>query len=211
MQDKVKLEIIGISYSQSQSGAYTLILGEKDGKKRLPIVIGGFEAQAIAIEMEKMKPKRPLTHDLIKSIGKAFAIDLKEVIIHEFKEGVFFSNLLFERKEGKEGKEELIDARTSDAVALAVRYNCPIYAKRKLIDELGIEMEIRKVGEAEKQKQASDTEEIDESIAKLEKEDLADFSVEELQAMMNIAIENEEFEKASILRDEINKRKKNID
>jgi bifunctional DNase/RNase len=208
MQDKVKLEIIGISYSQSQSGAYTLILGEKDGKKRLPIVIGGFEAQAIAIEMEKMKPKRPLTHDLIKSIGKVFAIDLKEVIIHEFKEGVFFSNLLFKRKEGK---EELIDARTSDAVALAVRYNCPIYAKRKLIDELGIEMEIRRVGEEEKQKQASDTEEIDESIAKLEKEDLADFSVEELQAMMNIAIENEEFEKASILRDEINKRKKNID
>lgn len=203
MQDKVKLEIIGISYSQSQSGAYTLILGEKDGKKRLPIVIGGFEAQAIAIEMEKMKPKRPLTHDLIKSIGKVFAIDLKEVIIHEFKEGVFFSNLLFKRKEGK---EELIDARTSDAVALAVRYNCPIYAKRKLIDELGIEMEIRRVGEEEKQKQASDTEEIDESIAKLEKEDLADFSVEELQAMMNIAIENEEFEKASILRDEINKR-----
>jgi bifunctional DNase/RNase len=187
MQDKVRLEIIGISYSQSQSGAYTLILGEKDGKKRLPIVIGGFEAQAIAIEMENMKPKRPLTHDLIKSIGKAFALDLKEVVIHEFKEGVFFSNLLFKRKEEKEQK---IDARTSDAVALAVRYNCPIYAKRKLMDELGIEMEIRRVGDEEKQKEASDTEEIDESIATLEKE---------------------EFEKASILRDEINKRKKNID
>ncbi len=202
---KIKLEILGISYSQSQSGAYTLILGEKDSVKRLPIVIGGFEAQAIAIELEKMKPKRPLTHDLVKSVTQSFDIELLEIIIHDFKEGVFFSNLIFKNKEKK---EKTIDARASDAVALAVRYNCPIYAEQKVIEAAGVELEIRKMGEesTEEDVEANLDSEIEDKIKEVGKNDLKDYTLDELNTMMNLAIKEEDFEKASIIRDEINSR-----
>jgi len=203
MAKKVKLEILGISYSQSQSGAYTLILGEKKSPKRLPIVIGGFEAQAIAIELEKMKPKRPLTHDLLKTVTQSFEIELIEVVIHEFKEGVFYSNLIFQ---DKEKKEKIIDARASDAVALAVRYHCPIFAEKKVIDDAGVELEIRKMGE-EKPKEESEIEsEIEDKIKEINENDLKDYTLDELNTMMNLAIKEEDFEKASIIRDEINSR-----
>ena len=121
--NKIGLEIIGLSYSQTQSGAYALVLGEKAGIRRLPIIIGGFEAQAIAIELENMTPSRPLTHDLCKTFAYTFEIKIKEVIIYNLVEGIFFAKLICNQN----GKEVEIDARTSDAIALAVRFNCPVY------------------------------------------------------------------------------------
>jgi bifunctional DNase/RNase len=132
--EKKGLEIIGLSYSQTQTGAYALILKEVDGKRRLPIIIGGFEAQAIAIEMEKMTPSRPLTHDLFKSLSEAYDISLKEIIIYNLMEGVFFAQLLC--VDGN-GVEREIDARTSDAVALAVRFSCPIYTYEFILSSAG--------------------------------------------------------------------------
>src|SRR5687767_10514062 len=120
---KIKLDIVGLSYSQTQSGAYALVLGESKGKRRLPIIIGGFEAQAIAIQLEKMTPSRPLTHDLFKSFADSFAITIKEVVIYNLVEGIFFAKLYCTDGE----KEVEIDTRTSDAIALAVRFDCPIY------------------------------------------------------------------------------------
>lgn len=132
--EKIKLEILGISYSQSQSGAYALILGENGEKRRLPIIIGSFEAQAIAIELEKMKPSRPLTHDLLKNFAQTFNIIIKEVIIYKFAEGIFYSKLIcFDGI-----KEVEIDSRTSDAVALAVRFKCPIYTYESILGAAGI-------------------------------------------------------------------------
>ncbi len=125
--DKIRLEIIGMSYSQSQSGAYALILGEQGGVRRLPIIIGGFEAQAIAVELEKMKPSRPLTHDLFKNFAEHYNVFIKEVIIDKFREGVFFAKLICLQGD----IESEIDARTSDAVALAIRFRCPIYTYRE--------------------------------------------------------------------------------
>ena len=132
--EKVELEIGGISYSYSQSGAYTLILSESGGKRKLPIIIGQFEAQSIAVEMEKMKPARPLTHDLFRSLSLSFNIKLNEVIINKFEEGVFHSILIFE----KENQIHTIDSRTSDAVALAIRFNCPIYTSEEILNEVGV-------------------------------------------------------------------------
>ena len=120
--NKIGLEIIGLSYSQTQSGAYALVLGEKDGKRRIPIIIGGFEAQAIAIELENMTPSRPLTHDLFKTFASTFEIKIKEIIIYNLVEGIFFAKLVCEQN----GKIVEIDARTSDSIALAVRFNCPV-------------------------------------------------------------------------------------
>ncbi|MDZ7741268.1 MAG: bifunctional nuclease family protein [Bacteroidota bacterium] len=135
--DKIKLEIIGMSYSQSQSGAYALIMGEKQGKRRLPIIIGGFEAQSIAIELEKMKPSRPLTHDLFKNFADHYKVGIKEVVINKFQEGVFFAKLVCEQN----GTVSEIDSRTSDAVALAIRFNCPIYTYEKIMSEAGVVMD----------------------------------------------------------------------
>src|SRR4051812_31627080 len=134
---KVKLDIIGLLYSQTQSGAYALVLGEAKGKRRLPIIIGGFEAQAIAIELEKMTPSRPLTHDLFKSFADAFNITVKEVIIYNLVEGIFFAKLLCDNGE----KETEIDTRTSDAIALAVRFQCPIYTYEFTLSSAGIILE----------------------------------------------------------------------
>ncbi|MCK9205351.1 MAG: bifunctional nuclease family protein [Bacteroidales bacterium] len=193
--EKIRLEIIGMSYSQSQSGAYALILGERDGKRRLPIIIGGFEAQAIAIELEKIKTPRPLTHDLFKSFSEAFQISLTEVIINKFSEGVFYALLLC--TDGKTERE--IDSRTSDAIALALRFSCPIYTYENIMAAAGIVME-------EETEVAKQMEQVEET-ANGTKDLYADMPVNELQEMLRNAVANEEYEKASQIRDEINRRK----
>ena len=132
---KIKLEISNLSYSQTQSGAYALVLGESGGKRRLPIIIGGFEAQAIAIELEKMAPSRPLTHDLFKSFAEAFSVNIKEVLIYNLVEGIFYAKLICQQ-DGANDVE--VDARTSDAIALAVRFNCPIYTYEFILSSAGI-------------------------------------------------------------------------
>ena len=190
--EKIRLKIIGMSYSQSQSGAYALIMGEVNGKRRLPIIIGGFEAQAIAIELEKMKPSRPLTHDLFKSFAKAFNVNLKEVIINKFQEGVFHATLICDY----EGGELEIDSRTSDAVALALRFHCPIYTYETIMASAGIEMD-----QVQMDEDASGSEIVEEDNS------FGQYSMDELNDLLQKAIDSEEYEKASLIRDEIKKRK----
>jgi len=193
--DKIQLEIIGMSYSQSQSGAYALILGETHGKRRLPIIIGGFEAQAIAVELEKMKPSRPLTHDLFKNFADHYSIIIKEVIIDKFLEGVFFAKLVCISPEG----ESEIDARTSDAVALAIRFSSPIYTHEDILAQAGIIME---------EKTSEVNEDISDSFDETSSNEYADLTLGELEDSLQKAIENEEYEKASKINDEIKSRKK---
>lgn len=195
--DKVKLEIVGMSYSRSQSGAYALILGIPGQKKRLPIIIGSSEAQAIAIELENMKPSRPLTHDLFFNFASYFNIVISEVIISKFEEGIFYSKLVCIHN----GKKSEIDSRTSDAIALSLRFKCPIYSYHNIIDEAGIMLEDEPIGDDP------------EATAKLvqeesEAEGYSDYQLEELEQMLKSAIENENYEDASKIRDEIKRRKK---
>ena len=199
---KIKLEIVGMSYSQSQSGAYALILGVAGENRRLPIIIGGFEAQAIAIELEKMKPTRPLTHDLFMNFAQHFDIHINEVIINKFEEGIFFSQLLCEQG----GETTTIDSRTSDAVALAIRFDCPIYAYESIINEAGIVMDDDTIKDIESEDKSEDID-----IPVEEKEKFEDYLLEELEEKLKAAVANEHYEEASRLRDEINKRKKNIE
>jgi len=190
---KIKLEILGISYSQSQSGAYALILGEEGEKRRLPIIIGSFEAQAIAIELEKMKPSRPLTHDLLKNFAQTFNIIIKEVIIYKFAEGIFYSKLIC-----FDGIREVeIDSRTSDAVALAVRFKCPIFTYENILSAAGIVLQ-------DEEKAATDDISATETASP---SDYESFTVKELEDLLMAAIDEEAYEKASKIRDEINKRK----
>jgi uncharacterized protein len=190
---KIKLEILGISYSQSQSGAYALILGEEGEKRRLPIIIGSFEAQAIAIELEKMKPSRPLTHDLLKNFAQTFNIIIKEVIIYKFAEGIFYSKLIC-----FDGIREVeIDSRTSDAVALAVRFKCPIFTYENILSAAGIVLQ-------DEEKAAADDLSTPETPSP---SDYDSFTVKELEDLLMAAIDEEAYEKASKIRDEINKRK----
>jgi uncharacterized protein len=192
--EKIRLEIIGMSYSQSQSGAYALILGEKEGKRRLPIIIGGFEAQSIAIELEKIKTPRPLTHDLFKTFAESFNIGLSEVVINKFSEGIFYAILIC-----SDGTREVeIDSRTSDAIALALRFNCPVYTYESIMVAAGILME-----------EDQETSKPDEPSGELSSEETSftEYSVEELEQMLQSAVENEEYEKASGIRDELKKRK----
>jgi bifunctional DNase/RNase len=191
--EKVKLEIVGLSYSQTQSGAYALVLAETGGKRSLPIIIGGFEAQAIAIELEKMTPTRPLTHDLFKSFAQSFQIDVIEVVIYNLVEGVFYAKLIC----SKDGKFSEIDARTSDAIALGVRFKCPIYTYENILASAGILLDEN----AELQQDAPSA----EASAPAEKP-VATYNVQELEQQLQEAIENEDYELASRLRDEINKR-----
>jgi uncharacterized protein len=193
--EKVKLEIVGLSYSQTQSGAYALVLSEVGGKRRLPIIIGGFEAQAIAIELEKMTPTRPLTHDLFKSFATSFAIEVKEVIIYNLVEGIFYSKLVCE----KDGQITEIDARTSDAIAIGVRFNCPVFTFETILSSAGILLDESNL---DSELNFSDD---DEDEAE-EKETIKTVSIEELETQLNTALENEDYELASRLRDEINKR-----
>lgn len=194
--DKIRLEIIGMSYSQSQSGAYALILGEHEGARRLPIIIGGFEAQAIAVELEKMTPSRPLTHDLFKNFAENYNIFIKEVVIDKFLEGVFFAKLICMQNDDVNE----IDARTSDAVALAIRFRCPIYTYENIMSEAGIVME-------DKADEIMDEEE-NSVLEESSSDEYSSYELDELKKMLDKAIEQEEYEKASRIRDEITKKKK---
>jgi hypothetical protein len=196
--EKIQLKIIGMSYSQAQTGAYALILGEVNGDRRIPIVIGGFEAQAIAIELENMKPARPLTHDLFKNFATSFQIKLNEVIINKFQEGIFYSLLVCSDKGGNVIK---IDSRTSDAVALGLRFGCPIYTYPEIINKAGVSME-----EVEREETPPETDESEEISAMPEADDLRAYSISELKKMISEAIEKEDYEKASVIQKEINKR-----
>ncbi len=190
--------VAGMSYSQSQSGAYALFLGVVGEDKRLPIIIGGFEAQAIAIFLEKMKPQRPLTHDLFKNFADSFEIHLLEVVINKFEEGIFFSKLVCE----KDGEIKEIDSRTSDAVALALRFGCPIYADESIVEEAGIVIEEPDQEEEEENLQTTESEPHPSSANPYE-----DYLLEELEELLQKAIEEENYEEASRIRDEIKRRK----
>ena len=200
---KIRLEIVGLSYSQTQTGAYTLVLGESDGKRRLPIIIGGFEAQAIAIELEKMTPTRPLTHDLFKSLAQSFDIDITEVIIYNLVEGIFYAKVICSNGIN----EHEIDARTSDAIALAVRFNCPITTYDSILSSSGIMLEDNS-GELSDLEKKDEIEEHVNSLLSESEMGYSSKSTEELKTMLQAALENEQYEAASKIRDEINSRKK---
>jgi len=192
----IRLTINRISYSQTHNGAYALLLNEKDGERKLPIVIGGFEAQSIAVALEKeIRPPRPLTHDLFKNFSDCFEIRIKQVIIHKIIDGVFFSSLICERDK----IEEIIDSRTSDAIALAIRFNSPIFTYENVLDKAGI---ILKPSEKKKNIDSSST---DENLTK--KIDYSKLSIIQLEKAISSAVKNEDYELAAHLRDEINKRK----
>ncbi|MFO7673987.1 MAG: bifunctional nuclease family protein [Lutibacter sp.] len=195
----VRLNIKGISYSQTQSGAYALVLSEVDGSRTLPIVIGAFEAQSIAIALEKeIKPPRPLTHDLFKSFADRFHIVIKQVIIHKLVDGVFYSSLICERDK----IEEIIDTRTSDAIALATRFNAPIYTYENILDKAGIYLKAKDELSDEKE-----TLSIEKLIEEPEKSSsYSKDSLEELNEKLNKAVQNEDYELAAKIRDEITKR-----
>lgn len=201
---KIKLEIVGLSYSQTQSGAYALVLGETKGKRRLPIIIGGFEAQAIAIELEKMTPSRPLTHDLFRSFAETFNVEVKEVLIYDLIEGIFFAKLICENG-SIEGE---IDARTSDAIALAVRFNCPVYTYEFILSQAGIVLDEEQEGAKTGTEEDLSSEEEEELLAEVTSaSDFQRKTDKELEEMLNKALEEENYEKASRIRDELNKRK----
>lgn len=202
----VRLNIKGISYSQTQNGAYALILNEIDGDRKLPIVIGAFEAQSIAIALEKeIKPPRPLTHDLFKNFSDRFDIVIKQVIIHKLVDGVFYSSLICERDK----IEEIIDARTSDAIALALRFDAPIFTYKNILDKAGIYLKVESKKQKEDQNQNSIL--MDELLdGSLEtstlKENYSSKTLEELHNLLDEAVSNEDYEKAAHIRDEISKR-----
>jgi uncharacterized protein len=190
---KIELKILGLSYSHAQQDSYALILGEVSGKRRLPIVIGSFEAQAIALEIEKMKPARPLTHDLFRNFANTFGIAVEEVIINKFAEGIFYARLVC--NDGNRVTE--IDSRTSDAVAIALRFDCPIYTYEPIMAQAGIVYQEETADDAIEK--PAEEEEIENEFT------LA--TLEELQDMLKQAVTNEDYERASLIRDEIKKRK----
>ena len=203
----VKLTIKGISYSQTQNGAYALILNEVDGERKLPIVIGAFEAQSIAIALEKeIKPPRPLTHDLFKSFADRFDILVKQVIIHKLVDGVFYSSIICERDK----IEEIIDARTSDAIALALRFNAPIFTYKNILDKAGIYLN----NPTELENQNPDDEGVLstpetfglDSEGNASTDIYKSMSLSELHEVLEKAVQNEDYEKAAKIRDEISKR-----
>lgn len=198
MADKIKLKIIGLSFSQTQSGAYALILGEEKGKRRLPIIIGNFEAQAIAIELEKMKSSRPLTHDVFKTFADTFKINVLEVIIYNLVEGIFFAKLICQQEGGTEKVE--IDSRTSDSIALAVRFNCPVYTYEFILANAGIVLD-------DDPNFSSDLEEELEIKEIDEDDEISIIPRDELEKKLDDAITDEDYEEASKIRDELNRRK----
>lgn len=199
----IPLTIKGISYSQTQSGAYALVLSEIEGTRTLPIIIGAFEAQSIAIALEtEIRPPRPLTHDLFKTFSDTFDIIVKEVIIHKLVDGVFFSSLICER----EGVEEVIDTRTSDAIAIAVRFNAPICTYENILDKAGIYLKVEEEMAIQGKEESTELP-IDFEIASPKKRnDFSDLSLKELHNQLNTAVTNENYELAAKIRDEISKR-----
>ncbi|MBK7818187.1 MAG: bifunctional nuclease family protein [Sphingobacteriaceae bacterium] len=203
---KVQLEIVGLSYSQTQSGAYALVLGESAGSRRLPIIIGGFEAQAIAIELEKMSPSRPLTHDLFRSFAEVFDINVTEVLIYNLVEGIFYAKLLC--NDGSRDVE--IDARTSDAIALAIRFKCPIYTYEFILKSAGLCWMTKALLHPEQEAEAkAETKPKSKEVATSgEKGEYKSKSTEELKGLLQNALDEEKYELASKIRDELNNRKK---
>lgn len=193
---KIKLNILGLSVSQSQSGAYALVLAEENGDRRIPIIIGPIEAQSIAIQLEGLKPPRPLTHDLFKHMASSFGILILEVIIYKLEEGIFYSELVCMR----EDKQITIDSRTSDAVALALRFDCPIYTTEEILERAGIVIEFENEHSQEEWNQP-----ISDEPAR-GKHEYEKYTSSELNQMLNNAIQAEDYEKASAIRDEINRR-----
>lgn len=196
---KIELEIVALSHSITQTHSYAVVMGEVNGLRRLPIVIGGFEAQAIAVALEKMQPSRPLTHDLMKNFMTAFNLDLHEIIICDLQEGIFYSKLVCSSE--KDTVE--IDSRTSDALALAVRFGCPIYTYENILDSAGILME-ETTGKKKKSKELKEVS-VEESTGN---EDLKTMTLAELNTLLNEVLENEDYIRAIAIRDEINNRKK---
>jgi bifunctional DNase/RNase len=193
---KVRLEIVGLSYSQTQSGAYALVLGESAGSRRLPIIIGGFEAQAIAIELEKMKPTRPLTHDLFKSFAETFNVNVIEILIYNLVEGIFYAKLIC-----TDGTKDIeIDARTSDAIAIAVRFNCPIFTYEFILESSGIVLDDAAMPNLNQTSDLQEDKNDSDNVFNTK-------SSEELKKMLQSALDNEQYEMASKIRDEINTRK----
>ena len=193
---KIRLNILGLSVSQTQSGAYALVLAEEHGERRIPIIIGPVEAQAIAIHLEGLKPPRPLTHNLIRNIALAFDITLLEVTIHKLEEGIFFSELHCEMN----GREVRIDSRTSDAIALAIRFRCPIYTTEEILRKAGIVLEMSE--EQNPQSGEKETEPVPQGKTLYSK-----YSLSELKSALEEAVREEDYEKASLIRDEIKRRK----
>lgn len=193
--DKVELRFLRITYSHTHAGAYALILSEVLGDRRLPIIIGGVEAQAIAIQVENIKPARPLTHDLFKNVADTLGFNLKEVIISDLVEGIFHAKLVVEQ----DAREVEIDARSSDAIALALRFDCPIYTYEPILSAAGLKVE---EGEEEKEKEGEGGQE----RKGREKKTVTSASIDELRGMLEEALENEDYERASKLRDEIKRR-----
>lgn len=197
----VRLNIKGISYSQTQSGAYALVLNEVDGSRTLPIVIGAFEAQSIAIALEKeIKPPRPLTHDLFKSFADRFQIAIKQVIIHKLVDGVFYSSLICER----DNIEEIIDTRTSDAIALATRFDAPIFTYENILDKAGIYLKMK--DEFLPEKESIEIEELIKDPTPIKESSYSNDSLKQLHEKLNKAVLDEDYEIAAKIRDEINKR-----
>lgn len=193
---KIELEIVALSHSITQTHSYAVVLGEVNGLRRLPIVIGGFEAQAIAVALERMQPSRPLTHDLMKNFMLAFNVDLHEIVINDLQEGIFYSKLLC----SSDNDTVEIDSRTSDALALAVRFGCPIYTYEHILESAGILMED---DEEKKEK-----EEVTVTTGGEGREDLKSLSIEELQTLLNEVLEQEDYIRAISIRDELSNRKK---
>jgi bifunctional DNase/RNase len=191
---KIELEIVALSHSITQTHSYAVVLGEVNGLRRLPIVIGGFEAQAIAVALERMQPSRPLTHDLMKNFMNAFNVELMEIVINDLQEGIFYSKLVCVN----EHDTVEIDSRTSDALALAVRFGCPIYTYDHILESAGILME-----DTNKKKSDIPVEEASPAT----REELAKLSLDELQTLLTEVLEQEDYIRAIAIRDEINKRK----
>jgi bifunctional DNase/RNase len=203
----VKLSIKGISYSQTQNGAYALILNEEDGDRKLPIVIGAFEAQSIAIALEKeIKPPRPLTHDLFKNVADRFDIVIKQVIIHKLVDGVFYSSIICERDK----IEEIIDARTSDAIALALRFGAPIFTYKNILEKAGIYLKSNRQQNDDLDNELDDflssAAVVSEPESNANESIYTNNSLAELNEMLQLAVNNEDYEKAAKIRDEISKR-----
>jgi len=204
---KIKLNVLGISYSQTQSGAYALVLSEEDGNRRIPIIVGGFEAQAIAIELEGLAPPRPLTHDLFKNFANSYGIRIIEVNIHKLEDGVFFANILCDNGDSRLS----LDARTSDAIALALRFQCPIYTTEEIVEKAGIVLDFEK-GSAFESESGSKESRSSRGTSKRKSsgisKDLSQLSLDELKKMLSEAVAKEDYEKASEIRDEIKRRSK---
>jgi len=193
---RIKLKVLGISYSQTQSGAYALLLIEENGERRIPIIIGGFEAQAIVIKLENLEPPRPLTHDLFKKFADEFRITVSEVMIYKLEEGVFFSKLVCNNGE----KEYSIDSRTSDAVAIALRFGCPIYISEDILEKAQLTINPSET------ESGSSTE--NENVIETGDRKYGSYTDEELYKMIDEAVKTEDYERAAAIRDEIEKRKK---